>query len=251
MDKPGSLPSDPTQPSSIVNSEEFCTRDSVTELTGCKRFIRASDNENESGGSSVVHGHVMDKSYNVRTISDKENNPSFADGVANSEVIGSTAVPRRRGRGPGIEKIFPHMHASDSQNISGHHKLINRAPEQRGRGPSINNLIKSAELMNDSNRVPQAATPKRRCRGPGVDKMYARTMIKLVRKMIFFRLSSYSMHGAHMSPNNTVQEDFDADEENESEEDQILSIRRSARLSMKTTFKFTNTPKSIVNLDAD
>ncbi|KAL1818403.1 hypothetical protein ACET3Z_013272 [Daucus carota] len=198
MDKPGSLPSDPTQPSSIVNSEEFCTRDSVTELTGCKRFIRASDNENESGGSSVVHGHVMDKSYNVRTISDKENNPSFADGVANSEV------PRRRGRGPGIEKIFPHMHASDSQNISGHHKLINRAPEQRGRGPSINNLIKSAELMNDSNRVPQA-----------------------------------------------VQEDFDADEENESEEDQILSIRRSAILSMKTTFKFTNIPESIVNLDAD
>ena len=41
-------------------------------------------------------------------------------------VIGSPAIPRRRGRGPGIEKIFPHMHASDSQNISGYQKLINR-----------------------------------------------------------------------------------------------------------------------------
>ena len=66
-----------------------------------------------------------------------------------------------------------------------------------------------------------------------------------------FKNMDHQHNGTPAADTPPVQEDFDADEENESDEDQPLSIRRSTRLSMKTKFKFTNTPETTINLDAE
>ncbi|WOG94761.1 hypothetical protein DCAR_0314058 [Daucus carota subsp. sativus] len=64
-----------------------------------------------------------------------------------------------------------------------------------------------------------------------------------------FKKVDYQHNGTPVADTPPVQED--ADEETESNEEGNLSVRRSTKLSMKTKFKFSNTSKSVVNLDAD